>query len=380
MDVYAELGVEPVINAAGTLTRFSGSLVLPEVAEAMLAASRSYVDMNELHLAAGRRLASLLDVEAAHVCNSAAAGIALMAAACMTGTDRGRITRLPDVSGMRHLFVVQRSHHNPFDQALRLTGGQFVDVDADAGEIARTLEQHQESVAAVYATVAWFCTGQSLPIAQLSELAHAAGVPLIVDAAAEVPPLDNLTRFLREGADLVAFSGGKAIRGPQASGFILGRAGLVEACRLNDNPNSSIGRPMKAGKEEIAGLVKAVELYVARDHAADQVRWQARVERILQAVADLPGVRGWQQLPFGTGQLIPHAAISWDEQQAGLSHASLVQRLLEGRPRIAAQLINAERYAFGGYTQAEVRFHPHTLEDGQEEIVARRLRELLATR
>ncbi|CAA9289357.1 MAG: hypothetical protein AVDCRST_MAG77-4529 [uncultured Chloroflexi bacterium] len=379
MNVYGRLGVEPVINAAGTLTRYGSSLMLPEVVEAMVAASGHFVDMTELHVAAGDRIARLIGVEACHVCAGAAAGITLMAAATMAGSDPAKIKRLPDAAGMPSRFVVQRAHHNPFDQALRLTGGTFVDVGPDHAEIETALRRHRGEVAAVYATVAWFCLDDALAVPEMATLAHAAGVPLVVDAAAEVPPLANLTRFLREGADLVAFSGGKAIRGPQASGFILGRADLVEACRLNDGPNSAVGRPMKIGKEEIVGLVAAVESYVSRDHAADAALWERRVAHVVDTLAGLPGVRAWRQLPRGIGQLIPHAAVGWDEGAIGVTHAAVQQALLAGPPRIATQRVDAERYAFGGYATPELRIHPHTLQEGEVEIVAAHLRERLST-
>lgn len=374
-NVYADLGVQPIINAAGTLTSFSGSLMHPQVTDAMAAASRAFVDMNELHLAAGRKVAELIGVEAAHVCDGAAAGIAVMAAACMAGCDRSKITRLPDTAGMKYKFITLRSHHNFFDQALRQAGGRFLDIDADAAQLERALADPE--VAAVYYTVAWFCTGAALPLAEVAEAAHRAGVPVMVDAAAEVPPLINLTRFLAEGADLVAFSGGKAIRGPQVSGFVLGRKDLIEACRLNDCPNMSIGRPMKVGKEEIVGLVKAVELYVQRDHAADMAVWERRVAHLLAALGDIAHLRAWKQWPFGIGQQIPHCALSWDEKALGITHEEAAKRLLNGSPRIAVQLVTPHIYDFSGFTAPELRIHPHTLQEGEEIIIARRVRQVL---
>jgi len=379
VNVYEELGVEPIINAAGTLTALGGSLLLPEVNDAMLAASRSFVDVHELHLAAGRRIAELVGVEAAHVCAGAAAGITLMAAACMTGTDPDKIARLPDTAGMKHQFVVQRAHRNPFDQALRLAGGEFVEVGPGAGELAAAVDGAPSvdgEVAAVYHTVAWFCVREALPLAQVAAVAHRAGVPVIVDAAAEVPPVENLARFMQEGADLVAFSGGKAMRGPQSSGFLLGNRDLIEACRLNDNPYMAIGRPMKVSKEEIAGLVKAVECYVAKDHAAEMVTWERRVAHVIGALAGLEHVRAIRQLPFGVGQQIPHVALTWNERALGVTYGELVQKLRDGQPRIAVQLVTPQDYAGAGLPH-EVRIHPHTLGEGEEIVVAERLRAML---
>lgn len=375
MDIYAELGVTPVINAAGTLTNLGGSLMPPEVLEAMTSAARSYVDMEQLHRAAGARIAELIGAEAAVICDGAAAGILLMAAACMTGTDRALIGQLPDTTGMKNRFVVQAAHRNPFERAVLLAGGDFLQIDADAEQLRVAVRQ--PDVAGVFFTHAWFCMGPVLELPRVAEIAHEAGVPVIVDAAAEVPPPANLTRFLQEGADLVSFSGGKAIRGPQASGFILGRADLVEACRLNNTPNMGVGRPMKVGKEEIAGLVKAVELYLQRDHAADGALWERRVQLLIDAVSDLPTVRAWTQLPFGVGQQIPHAAITWDVKALGIDHQEVVRRLRQGDPPIAVQYVSPESYTWSTFTGPELRVHPHTLEQGETEIVARRLREVL---
>ncbi len=375
MDVYGELGLDTIINAAGTLTRLSGSLMLPEVTDAMAAASRSFVDMDELHLAAGRRIAELVGVEAAHVCASGAAGIALMATACMAGTDHDKIRQLPDTVGMRHKFVVQRAHRNSFDQTLRLAGGEFVEIGADADELARAIS---DAVAAVSYTFAWFCMGEALPLETVAEIAHRSGVPVIVDAAAEVPPVENLSRFVEEGADLVAFSGGKAIRGPQSSGFVLGNKDLIEACRLNDSPHMAIGRPMKISKEEIVGLVKAIELYVTRDHAVEMAVWERRVMHVIEVLSDLEHARAWRQLPYGVGQQIPHAALTWDEQALGVTYEELVRKLLHGQPRIAVQLVSPQSYAFARFDASQVRIHPHTLRAGEEIVVAERVSKVLA--
>jgi uncharacterized pyridoxal phosphate-dependent enzyme len=375
MGVYEELGVSTVINAAGTLTNFSGSVMHPEVTDAMAAASRSFVDMTELHLAAGRRIAELLGVESAHVCNSATAAISLMAAACMAGMDSTRISKLPDTGGMKDTFVAQRAHRNPFDQAVRVAGGRFLEIGADPNELERAVRQEP---AAVYYTFAWFCREEALPLAEVSAIAHAAGVPVIVDAAAEIPPSENLTRFLAEGADLVAFSGGKALRGPQASGFLLGRKDLVEACRLNDCPHMSVGRSMKAGKEEIVGLVKAIELYVTRDHSVEMDVWERRVALIIDLLSGLEHLRVRRQLPYGIGQQIPHVALSFDAMAVGWTYEEVVRELLSGQPRIAVQLVSQEHYGFPSDTETELRVHPHTLKEGEEFVVGQRLREVLS--
>ena len=373
MDIYTELGVEPIINAAGTHTRLGGSVMHPEVTDAMAEASRVFVDIEELHLAAGKRISELIGVEAAHVCGCCAAAIALMAAACMAGSDPAKILQLPDTTGMKNKFVVQRGHRNRFDQALRLAGGRFVEIGPTVSELESALN---EDVAAVSYSFSWFLPDDGIPLAEAARTAHEAGVPVIVDAAAQIPPLDSLTRFLCEGADLVAFSGGKALRGPQSSGLVLGRRDLVEACRLNDCPNHGVGRPMKTGKEDIVGLVKAVELYVNRDHAVEMALWEGRVAHVIDTLSELPHVTAERIMPKGVGMQIPHVAIAWDEASLGLTYGDVVRELRGGRPRIDVTFVTPERYpALPG---AELRVGPHMLREGEAVVVDARLRELLA--
>jgi uncharacterized pyridoxal phosphate-dependent enzyme len=375
MTIYDELGIKPIISAGGTLTMLGGSLMPPEVTDAMAQGARQFVPMEELHIAAGKRIAGLCRVEAAHVCACAAAGITLMAAACMTGSDRDRIRQLPDTAGIKSQFIVQSAHRNSFDRAVRVAGGVFVEIQ---GADARALEAAiSEQTAGIYYTHAWFCTAPALPLPQVAEIAHRHGLPLIADVAAEVPPVENLWRYFNEGADAYTFSGGKAIRGPQSTGFILGKKDLVEACRLNDCPHGGIGRGMKTGKEDICGLVRAVELYVHKDFRAEMAVWEGRVARVIETMSGIPHVRAWREFPFGDGQLIPHASISWDEEAVGITHAEAVKALLEGEPRIAVQFINPQVYGFGGYQSKELRVHPSTLQEGEDVIVAERLKEVL---
>jgi L-seryl-tRNA(Ser) seleniumtransferase len=256
-----------------------------------------------------------------------------------------------------------------------LAGGEFAEVGADADELAKAID---EKVAAIYCTSAWFCGKEALPLGTVIEISHQSGVPVIVDAAAEVPPMENLSRFVREGADLVTFSGGKAIRGPQSSGFLLGSKDLIEACRLNDNPHMAIGRPMKVSKEEIVGLVKAIELYVAKDHAAELAVWERRVAHMINVLSNLEHVHAVRQLPFGIGQQIPHIAVTWDEQALKVTYTDMVRELLSGRPRIAVQLVILQSYASAGFKTSQVRIHPHTLCEGEDIVVAERVANVLS--
>jgi uncharacterized pyridoxal phosphate-dependent enzyme len=368
--IYHDLGIEPIINAAGTVSAYSGNLMHPEVTDAMNQASRAFVIMEELHLAAGKRIAEMIGAPAAHVCSSATAGIALAGAAALTGTDISRIRRLPNVEGWPHEMIVQSSHRMAYDQAILISGCRFVEIEPTLEALNAAIS---DQIVGIWYVFGWGLTGPAIPLPQVAEIAHARGLPLLVDAASELPPISNLHRYLDEGADLVIFSGGKGLRGPQASGLVIGRPDLVEACRLNDAPNPGIGRSMKMGKEEIVGLVKAVEIYVNRDHEADMLVWERRVQTIIEQVSKVPTLKAWRQMPYGTGQLFPHVALTWDVNRVEVSYQEFCDQMLGGRPRIMPQQYDDP---FRN-NETQIRLHVHTLQEGQELIVAGRALEVL---
>ncbi|MBI3973049.1 MAG: aminotransferase class V-fold PLP-dependent enzyme [Chloroflexi bacterium] len=373
MNPYQELGLRTVINADGMKTRLGGSLMPPEVLEVMRRAGGNYVELPELHRAAGRKVAQLLGSpaieDAAMVCG-AAAGLAISTAACVAGTDPQRIRALPhlDWPGAKDEIVIQKTHVTGYAQGYRNAGPRLVDIGGPAGA---TPDEFRAAIAERTVAVT-FCGGE-LPgnarfptgtsLAEVVEIAHERGVPVIVDAAAELPPPGNLRTFSELGADLVVFSGGKGLRGPQSSGLILGKAELIKACRLNTNPNASMGRPMKVGKEEIAGLLKAVELYVSRDHAADLRYWDACAQTVLDAVRGLDGVAAERII----ARTIPQARLTVDPARAGLTAPELAARLRDGDPPIAV-----------AHSRDSVTINPHNLEPGEAEQVAARLRHVLA--
>lgn len=364
MNIYETLGLNPVINAAGPLTTLGGSIVNPEVMDAMVAASRNYVDIKQLHQVAGERLAKLIGVEAAHVCASASAGITLMAAATMTGTDPEKAASLPKTEGMKNKFIIHRAHRNAFDHALLIAGGEFVEIDASLDDLKAALT---EDVAAIYYTFAWFCEGEVLPIPQVAKLAEAHGIPIIVDAASQVPPLENFTRFIEEGASLVVFSGGKILRGPQSSGFVAGKPEWVAACAVNNSPNiRCIARGMKASKEDIVGLVTAVELYLNRDHDADMVLWKQQVDYLLKHLTPIKDLHAEERMPYGAGYQIPFVAVWWEASKLEKSLRQVVSELKEGTPRIDVRLVNAET---SGTQRSEIWLCVHTLQQGEEIIL-----------
>ena len=261
MGFYDRLGVKTFINGVGTVTAIGGSIMRPEVVEAMQEASRSYVRLPDLLEKAGQRVAELAGVEAAYITAGAAAGVTISVAACMTGKNNARIHQLPNTRGMKDEVIIQVMQRNYFELMIRLAGASLVEIGLANG----TQDYHLESAindqtAAIVHFVAFSLTSD-LPIERVIEIGHKHGVPVIVDAAAEFPPFSALRRWADMGADLTIFSGGKGIRGPQSTGLILGRKDLIEACAMNASPNNGVDRPPKVGKEEIAGVVTALELF-----------------------------------------------------------------------------------------------------------------------
>lgn len=359
--VYERLGLRPLVNAAGILTRLGGSLLLPEVREAMDDASRHYVSLTDLQRAAGDRIASLIGVDAALVTSGAAAALLVGTAACVTKGDRDRIHRIPDIAGMPDEVIVQKSHRHNFEHAIRNVGVRFVEVETRA-----ELESAIGPNTAMMHFLAFAEHKGQIGAEEWSAVAKARGIPNFVDAAAELPPSGNLRRYCDQGFDLVAFSGGKALRGPQCSGLLLGRRDLIEAASLNNAPHSdSIGRGCKVGKEEIVGLLTAVELYMRRDHEADRREWTAIIDQWEDALSSVPGVTLKRQGPENAGRDVPYLSLDWDETEKRLSRETYLERLRDGNPRIELWPTR----------DRGVCVTPFMLEPGQETIVGRRLRE-----
>ncbi len=277
VDVYKDLGVRPFINAAGTYTALSSSIVPKEVRQAMENASTRYVSIPELQEAAGRRIASLVGAEAALVTSGCAAALTLATAAAVAGSSQEAILRIPDTTGLKNEVIIPKGHRFVYDHAVRNVGIRLV----EAGNREELLSSINEKTAMLF-YLNNVANKSPITHEELVEAGKAKGVPTLIDAAANLPPVKNLTAFLEMGFDLVAFSGGKGLRGPQSSGLLLGRKDLIQAAFLNGSPHSdSIGRLAKVGKEEIVGLTRALELYLARDHEADWKEWEERVAHIV---------------------------------------------------------------------------------------------------
>ncbi|GAB4440049.1 MAG: DgaE family pyridoxal phosphate-dependent ammonia lyase [Chloroflexi bacterium OHK40] len=369
MSLLDTLGVRRVINADARLTRLGGSLMPPEVRAAMEDAARAYVDMFELQEAVGRRLAELTRNEAAFVCTGAAAGLFLAALACMAGASPERIARLPLLDGCRDEIVIHRAHRVPYDQAVRLAGARLVEIGNHGPPTPEELAAAIGSrTAAVLYVAGAHLAGGALPLPEVVAVARAHGLPVIVDAAAQLPPPENLWRFTRDlGADLAIFSGGKDLAGPQASGLIVGQAGLVAACAAHAAPHQRLGRPMKVGKEELAGLLAAVERYLRLDHAARIARFEQIVADWVAALDDGAGVRARRVFPNEAGQPTPRLLLTLDPARCSVSGDELRRRLWEDSPRIAV--------ASAG--EHGISLTPDTLEPGEELLVVAAIQRVL---
>jgi D-glucosaminate-6-phosphate ammonia-lyase len=333
--VYQKLGITPVIHGAGTTTRYGGSLMRQETLEAMREAAQAYVNIDELNQAAGETIARLLGAEAGLVTAGAASGLVLQAAACMAGDDPSRIARLPDTTGMRNELIIQRAHRFQYDQMYRVAGGIFVEIGLGRTTSPVELENaiNEKTAAVIYLYSPFTSPPGTLPFTTICEIAHRHEVPVIVDAASMLPPRDNLYKHLRLGADLVNFSGGKGIRGPQSTGILAGRKDLIRAATLNSSPNNGVGRPSKTSKEEIVGLLNALECFLAEDEDAEMNRYREISTHIVDAMRDVAGVHAVVEHD-SQNRIIPHAVIYFEPSWDGPSGHDIREALEAGTPHI----------------------------------------------
>lgn len=376
--VYERLGVRPVINATCHWTVYGGSVMWPEVIEAMADARRCCVDMRQLLDRAGAVIAGYTHAEAGYIVSGCAAGLQIGAAAILTGDDKVKMEALPRTDGLaKDEFIARRFGrqrdaagrefvHWGYAHAVRGAGGRFVEVGGKDG-VSR-----EELIAAFgprTAGVYWVSDGAEpgLGLAEVIAIAHERNVPVLVDASNTLPPAEHLHSFIDQGADLVAFSGGKGLRGPQGSGILTGRADLIRAARMQGAPIQGIGRPLKVSKEEIIGLLTALEVWTNRDHAADLRDAKRRTDRIVEAVSGLPGIKAEHRFPDHIGRPYPTAFISIDPA-TGLTGARVIEALLAQEPSIAIMTHSDPQV---------VRVDVRVLSDDEAEQVAAGLREAL---
>jgi L-seryl-tRNA(Ser) seleniumtransferase len=368
MDIYDELGVRKVINGYATLTSLGGSIMPAEVVAAMTEASRYFVSIDELQEKAGQKIAEWTHNQAAYISCGAAAGIVLSTAACITGLDANKRERLPFTEGMKNEIIVHRCAGEEYNFTVRQAGGKVVPIgsgqSASLAELEGAIHPMTAGILVYYKERRM--QGQ-VPLTQQIEIAKHYGVPLIIDAAAQLPPVENLWRFTQMGADLVIFSGGKGLCGPQSSGLVLGRRDLIEACAFNACPRTYIGRPMKVGKEEMAGLLAAVRRYLNLDHAQEIRIYEEQVAFILAAFAGDTYVHARRGFPSEAGQPMPRAELFMDEQGLGISRDEILNRLYEGNPAVSLAPAG-ENGLF---------INPQTLQPGEEKTIVERIKEIL---
>jgi uncharacterized pyridoxal phosphate-dependent enzyme len=358
---YEELGVPTVINCEGTMTMLGGSLPHPQLEAVMFMAGKHFVSIPDLEVAAGNRIAQMLKLPEGYtalVTSGAAAAIQSGLAGILTGDNEALIRQIPDLTGMKSEVIIQKTHRNPFDHQLRTTGVKLVEIE--------TREQLRRAVndrtAMMHFSNFANETGQ-IKVDEWVKLAKEYKIPCMNDAAADTPPVSHLWDYANMGYDLITFSGGKAIRGPQCAGMLLGRKDLVAYALLNNSPHEdTIGRSQKVGKEEIIGMVKALELFLAEDHDALAKEWQARLQGISQQITKVPGVRTSFFVP-DIANHVPHMQITWDSKIA-LTPEQVSKMLKSSKPSIVMG---------GGEGKPGLAMNSFMLQPGEDKIVAEEL-------
>jgi len=362
---YQELGVATVINAQGTMTMLGGSLIHPEVETVMALGSRHFVSIPELEIAAGKRIAEILKLPqgySALVTSGAAAAIQSGLAGILTGDNESLIKQLPELTGMKSEVIIQKSHRNPFDHQLRNTGIKLVEIET-RDQLARAVN---ERTAMMHFSNFASGAGQ-IKVDEWVKLGKQYKLPCMNDAAADTPPVSHLWDYANMGYDLITFSGGKVIRGPQCAGLLIGREDLVRYALLNNSPyEDTLGRSQKVGKEEILGMIKALEVYLAEDHDALATEWQRRLEVVSKQVTKVPGV----STTFFTPEIanhVPHMQILWDSK-ISLTPKQVAQMLRSSSPSIVMSV---------GEERPGLSMNSFMLQPGEEQIIADELAKLL---
>jgi len=361
-DYFKELGVRTFINAAGTYTFMTGSLMRPEVLEAYNYATNDYVILDDLQDKVGERIASLLHCEAATVTAGAASAITLGTAGILTGMDEEKVVQLPDLTGMKSEVIIQKSHRIVYDHAIRNCGVKLIEV-VTRKELEKAINEKTAMM--------WFFNGNNyvgeIRDEEFVEIAQKYEIPTFNDCAADVPPVENLWKYTDMGFDLVTFSGGKGLRGPQSGGLLTGKKKYIEAARLHAPPRgNTIGRGMKVNKEEVLGMLVAIESYLARDHEKDWQMWEMQIRAIMDAASSVQGVVTERHVPEVANH-VPSLRLSWDQDKIKMTPDELRQKLRQGHPSI--ETVGGREYV--GITTWMM--HP-----GQERIVASRIKEILA--
>jgi D-glucosaminate-6-phosphate ammonia-lyase len=368
--IYQSIGVKPVVNCRGTFTIITGSQSLPEVKKAMELASHSYVHMDELMEAAGKRLAELTKADWGIVTNGCAAALAHATAACITGGDPEKMQRMPDLTGMKNEVIVPRYARNVYDHAVRMTGVKMIEVDT-AAQFEAAINPKTAMVMIMSGPAA---EKGELSIPNACVIARRHNIPVLIDAAAEELKIPNI--HLQNGAHMVAYSGGKCLRGPQAGGMLLGQKDLLQTAWVCSAPHHAFGRSMKVGKEEIMGMLAAVEMWVKRDHAAEWKDWESRLDYISAEVMKVPGITKTIHQPEDLSNHAPVMQLSWDPKQLGITGTEVEALLLNGTPRIVIAGSSGTRRDLN--RPSTIRIMPYMMQPGDHKIAAEAIHRILA--
>lgn len=362
-DYFKELGVKPFINAAGTYTTMTSSLMQREAVQAYDYASRQFVRLLDVQDAVGAKIAGMLGAEAAMVTSGAAGALTCGTAGCITGKDQKAILQLPDLTGLKSEVIVQKSHRYGYDHAVRACGVKMIEVV--------TAEEFEKAVNEKTAMALFFNDANlrgEIKDEQFVALGKKHKVPTFNDCSADVPPVGNLTKWIKMGFDLVTFSGGKGICGPQSAGVLAGRKDLIEAARLNTSPYSdSIARGQKVNKEEMLSMMVALEGYIKRDHAAEWKEWEKRVKIIADSVSGLPSLTHETVVP-PIANHVPHLYLRWDQSKIKISPLDVLKQMREGDPSIELN---------PGTNKNELVVGVWMLQPGEAQIVAKHLQAML---
>ena len=360
-DYFKELGIRTFINAAGTYTSMTGSLMPKEVIDAINYGSLEYVNLDELQDKVGERIAELLECEYATVSSGCFGAMSIAMAGVMSGKDPKKIKQLPDTTGLKNEVILQESHTIGYAQALTNVGAKLVKV--------KTAEELENAINEKTAML-WFLNANTdrgdIKWEEFVSLGKKHNIPTFIDCAADVPPVDNLFKFTRIGFDMVAFSGGKGLRGPQSAGLLLGKKEYIEAARLHTPPRGeTIGRGMKVNKEEVLGMLAALELYLSKDHQAEWKMWEDQIDLISESAKSVSGVETTIHVPPHANH-VPSLKIRWDQSKVNISPDNVRKILREGSPSIETV-----------GNKNEIGITTWMMVPGQEKIVAKKIKKIL---
>jgi len=381
--IYQSIGVKPVINGRGTFTIISGSTMLPEVRAAIDAAAQHYVHLDELADAVGQRLAALTGAEFGMVSSGCAAGLTHATAACVAGGNPDLHVRIPNLTGFKKdEAIIPRHSRNVYDAAIRAVGVRVIEVDT-AAELEAAIGPR---TALIYILAGPNVDEHPLNTKVIGDIAKPKGVPVLVDAAAEILTVPNV--HLANGATLVGYSGGKCLRGPQAAGLLLGRKDLIKAAWVHSAPHHGYARGFKVGKEEAIGMLMAVEMWMKRDHEAEMKRWHGWLDTVATRVSAIAGVTTSRSEAEGLSNRTPSLRVLWDAQKVGLTGEAVAKLLLDGDPRIILPVARGGPGGPGGGATngagagapvlTGVSVTPYMLASGDDKIIAERLHAILS--